>query len=77
MGDYGVERKLCELLLSVNGSDALLDQFAPSIGRGAKKCDIYRLGILVLSLLKGERITQNPPEFPSALPPEIQDFLKR
>jgi len=77
VGDYGVERKLDEFLRSVNGYDSVSDHFAPSIGRGAKKTDIYRLGILILSLLKGQRITHNPPEFPSGLPTEIQDFLKK
>lgn len=77
VGDYGVERKLSELLRSVNKTNAIVDPFAPSIGRGAKKGDIYRFGILVLSLFKGGRISQNPPDIPSSLPSEVQHFIRK
>ncbi|CAG7836539.1 unnamed protein product, partial [Allacma fusca] len=78
VGDYGIERKISELHQSVCGNqDLIIDIFPPSIGRGAKKGDIYRFGILILSLLKGQHVVQNPPDIPSSLPPELQDFLKK
>jgi len=51
------------------------DLFPPSLGRGGKKGDIYRLGLIVLSLLKGRYV--EGPDIPQTLPPEIQDFLKQ
>ncbi|CAG7815452.1 unnamed protein product, partial [Allacma fusca] len=33
--------------------------------------------MLMLRLLKGQLVVQNPPDVPSSLPPELQDFLKK
>ena len=75
VSDYGLECKLDELLQSCNGSPDVADKFAPSIGRGGKKGDIYRVGILVLSLVKGYYVTQNPPPLPDTLPTQLKHFL--
>ena len=78
VGDYGLERKICEFFQNVTGShDFEIDKFPPSIGRGAKKGDIYRFGVLILSLLQGRPVTQNPPEIPPRVPLELQDFLRK
>lgn len=63
---------MCKL---VNPSTAVDDIFPPSVGRGGKKGDIYRLGLIVLSLLKGRYV--DGPEIPQNIPDEMQDFLKR
>lgn len=44
-------------------------------GLGGKKVDIYRLGLLVLSLAIGE-IVQDP-TIPKGLPPDFTDFLRK
>ena len=73
--DYGIERKVTELFKSVNQPPDIQEQFPPSVGRGGKKGDIYRLGLIVLSLLKGRYV--DGPDIPQSLPPELQDFLKK
>lgn len=71
-----MERKICELYQSFNHVPEVPDKFPPSIGRGGKKCDIYRFGFIILSLIKGQ-YAENPPEIPTTFPSELQDFLKR
>ncbi|CAL8138262.1 unnamed protein product [Orchesella dallaii] len=72
--DYGIERKASELYQLVHQNPDVSEHYPPSVGRGGKKGDIYRLGLIVLSLLKGRYI--EGPDIPQTLPPEIQDFLK-
>ena len=53
------------------------DRFPVAIGRGGKKADVYRLGLLALSLALGD-IVQEPVTIPSKMfPPEFRDFLRR
>ncbi len=77
--DYGFERRLHQLIENVNKSPDpdVIDKFAPSIGRGAKKGDIYRVGILVLSLVKGQCVVENPPIIPGNIPVELKDFIQQ
>ena len=38
--------------------------------------DVFQ-GIVLLSLAKGEAVTDTLPEIPTSLPPELQDFLTK
>ena len=49
----------------------------PCIGKGVKKCDIYRLGIVLLSLAKGAIVQDNLADCPSHLPAEFRDFIEK
>jgi len=53
------------------------DKFSVTIGRGAKKGDVYRFGVIILSLIKGQYVNQNPPEIMPNLPLKLKDFLIR
>lgn len=64
-----------ELIKQIDPSGTTDDIFPPSVGRGGKKGDIYRLGLIILSILKGRYV--DGPDIPQALPEELQDFLKR
>lgn len=74
--DYGVERKICEFYQTFNKLPDVPDKFPPSIGRGGKKGDIYRFGVILLSVINGSCV-QNPPEIPNVLPPDLQDFFRK
>lgn len=57
VADYGVERKVVELVAD------FVDCVVPSVypfspGRGGKKSDVYRLGLIILSLFLGKRVQQ-------------------
>ena len=47
------------------------------MGRGGKKSDIYRLGILVLSLTAGSVTPDQYPDIPAGLSPVLRNFLQR
>ena len=76
VADFSIDRRVRELWTR-STSPALEDRFPVAIGRGGKKADVYRLGLLALSLALGE-IVQEPVSIPSKMfPPEFQDFLRR
>lgn len=68
---FSVERKIRELT-----GHYLVDKFPIAIGRGGKKVDVFRLGLLVLSLALGEIVSDAsiPTRLFSA---DFCDFLKR
>jgi hypothetical protein len=75
VGDYSLDKRLADIsLASVNGKGDSC--YPPSLGRGGKKADIYRFGILMLSLIKG-CIIHDVPEIPPTLQPELRDFLSK
>lgn len=56
VADYSLEKRLSD----IHGSSCLAKaehDFPTTQGRGGKKADIYRFGILLLSLLKGEIVS--------------------
>lgn len=57
IADYGVERKIVELVMDFGHSEAP-SVYPLSPGRGGKKSDVYRLGLIILSLFLGERVQQ-------------------
>ena len=79
VADFSIDKRVRELWTRSpsSSSSAPEDKFPVAIGRGGKKADVYRLGLLTLSLALGE-IVQEPVTIPSKMfPPEFQDFLRR
>jgi hypothetical protein len=60
---------------SVNGRGE--NNYPPSLGRGGKKADIYRFGILMLSLINGCIVHDVVPDIPRSLQPDLKDFLSK
>lgn len=76
VGDYSLDKRLSDTFqASVNGKAENI--YPPSLGRGGKKADIYRFGILMLSLIRGCIIHDTVPEIPSNLQPDLRDFLSK
>lgn len=76
VGDYSLDKRLADISQAfVNGKGD--NSYPPSLGRGGKKADIYRFGILMLSLIKGCIIHDTVPEIPPTLQPELRDFLSK
>nr|XP_053628943.1 eIF-2-alpha kinase GCN2-like isoform X2 [Cherax quadricarinatus] len=76
VADYGVERRIVEVV--VEFIDVEFPPVYPlSPGRGGKKNDVYRLGLIVLSLFLGQRVQQIVPTLPSTLSSELKDFVQR
>ena len=47
-----------------------------AIGRGGKKVDVYRFGVLILSFAQGD-IVQDPVVIPNGFNETFRDFLKK
>ncbi|XP_076064689.1 eukaryotic translation initiation factor 2 alpha kinase Gcn2 [Oratosquilla oratoria] len=75
LADYGVERRLIEAVMEFKGQDPP-SLYPSSPGRGGKKGDIYRLGLVLLSLYQGKHITQVVPTLPPSLSTELRSFLQ-
>lgn len=67
LSDYSLDKRLSDIYQS--SCTAKVEHDFPTIqGRGGKKADIYRLGILLLSLLKGSIVTQKEVDIDPTLP---------
>jgi hypothetical protein len=74
VGDYSLDKRLADTFqTTVNGKGE--NNYPPSLGRGGKKADIYRFGILMLSLINGRIIHDVVPDIPQTLQPDLRDFL--
>ena len=60
VADYGIERKCVEAIGEYLHIDVSASKYGypQSIGRRSKKCDVFRFGILMISLYKAERIEE-------------------
>ena len=56
---------------------ALNSQHASAIGRGSKKGDVYRLGVVLLSLSQGRSVTDLVVDLPTNIPKDFHDFLSK
>ena len=72
VGDFSIDKRVRDLYQASRESE---ERFPMAIGRGGKKVDIYRLGLLLLSLAQGE-IVQDP-TVSKGLPSDLTDFLKK
>ncbi|XP_055957482.1 eIF-2-alpha kinase GCN2-like isoform X1 [Patella vulgata] len=79
LADFSVNKRLAELYESVeNARPGVHFCVSPQVvGRGGKKGDIYQLGIMLLSLAEGEKVTTIPPTIPTHLPQIFHDFLTK
>ncbi|XP_076353947.1 eukaryotic translation initiation factor 2 alpha kinase Gcn2 isoform X2 [Tachypleus tridentatus] len=76
VADFSVDKRFYDLYCSTKNENEDQD-YPPSVGRGGKKADIYRLGILLLSLIKGELVTDMHPVIPQSLHTTLHDFLRK
>lgn len=77
VSDYSLNKRLSDIYNS--SCLAKVDHdFATIQGRGGKKLDIYRFGIILLSLLKGTIITDtDTTDLGHNIQPELRDFLSK
>ena len=80
IADFSLGRRVRELIAAANAV-RLEDPYPPSIGRGGKKSDIFRLGLVLVSLVTGRRVEDQLPVLRTvsgcALPASLEDFLGR
>ncbi|KAG8183651.1 hypothetical protein JTE90_005637 [Oedothorax gibbosus] len=76
VADYSLDKKLYDLYRTLTKEEEL-DVYPPTIGKGGKKSDIYRLGVLLLSLVVGELPKTTPVIIPIDLNPTFKDFLNK
>lgn len=57
LADFGVERRCVEVVAEFDRREAT-SSYPISPGRGGKKCDVFRFGLVLLSLCLGERVSQ-------------------
>ena len=88
IADFSLGRRVRELVSLANGV-RLADPYPPSLGRGGKKSDIFRLGLVLVSLVSGQRVQEQLPNLHTLLvaagggggglllPASLQDFLGR
>ncbi|KAF4527599.1 hypothetical protein B566_EDAN015153 [Ephemera danica] len=74
LSDFSLDKRLGDI---VQGANRVSCGLPPELGRGGKKADMHRFGSLLLSLLKGEPISDLVQVVPSNLPNELKDFLER
>ena len=71
VGDFSIDKRVRDLIV---GDDH--EKFPLAIGRGGKKVDIYRFGVLILSFALGD-IVQDPVVLPNGINETFKDFLKK
>ncbi|KAK0182830.1 hypothetical protein PV327_000924 [Microctonus hyperodae] len=76
ISDYSLHKRLSDIYHSMNVKKIEHD-FPIIQGRGGKKLDIYRFGILLLSLYKGVIVTEEKKTLESVYPPELRDFISK
>ncbi len=71
---FSIDKRVRDLMSPEPGEEAE-ERFPSSVGRGGKKLDVYRFGLLMLSLAKGEIVSD--PSIPKRLNSVLCDFLKK
>ncbi|KAK7084017.1 Eukaryotic translation initiation factor 2 alpha kinase 4 [Halocaridina rubra] len=77
IADYGVERRIIEAVTDFCEESKMATTYPFSPGRGGKKGDIYRLGLVILSLSLGERVQEIVPTIPVDLSGDLRSFLQK
>ncbi|XP_035732758.1 eIF-2-alpha kinase GCN2-like [Vespa mandarinia] len=76
LADYSLDKRLSDIYRT--SSLAKVEHDFPTIqGRSGKKADIYRFGILVLSLLKGTIVSEKDVDLAIILQPHLKDFISK
>ena len=76
LADFSIDKKIREVCEETNQLN-VEDVFPQSLGRGGKKSDVYRFGILVLSFSLGYITQDRIPSIPVSLPILLQDFIRK
>ncbi|XP_031785554.1 eIF-2-alpha kinase GCN2 [Nasonia vitripennis] len=76
VSDYSLDKRLSDIYRASSLAKVEHD-FPTSQGRGGKKADIYRFGILLLSLVKGSIVSEKEIEVDSSLQPDLRDFVNK
>ncbi|XP_064621826.1 eIF-2-alpha kinase GCN2-like isoform X2 [Lineus longissimus] len=82
LADYSLDKRIADLYEMVELTRpgvhfSNLENRPATLGRSAKKADVYQLGVMLLSLALGQPVTNSLPEVPTYLPPELQDFITK
>ncbi|XP_077990931.1 eIF-2-alpha kinase GCN2-like [Glandiceps talaboti] len=78
LADYSIGKRLSDLYYSANpAKQAVRFNEDKVVGRGGKKGDILKFGMLLLSLTQGDFITEYPFTIPNTLPQKLQDFIAK
>ncbi|XP_070577673.1 eIF-2-alpha kinase GCN2-like [Ptychodera flava] len=76
LAQYSIGKRLADLYYNANpAKQGVRFNEDKVIGRGDKKGDILKFGMLLLSLCQGDFITDYPVVIPSSLPTKLQDFI--
>ncbi|KAG7210245.1 hypothetical protein KM043_011793 [Ampulex compressa] len=76
LSDYSLDKRLSDLYQLPPLTKTEHDY--PTIqGRGGKKADIYRFGVLLLSLLKGTIVSGNEIDLTIIIQPDLRDFISK
>ncbi|GIX95591.1 eIF-2-alpha kinase GCN2 [Caerostris extrusa] len=75
MADYSLDKRLYDLYRSLANVEEI-NIYPPTIGKGGKKGDIYRLGVLLKSLIDPDA-KMMPVIIPQDLNPTFRDFLQK
>lgn len=75
VSDYSLDKRVYDLYRTLT-KESEIDIYPPTIGKGGKKGDIYRLGILLISLTD-ESPNFSPVKIPEHLNPTFKDFLSK
>ncbi|KAG1661721.1 eIF-2-alpha kinase GCN2 [Nymphon striatum] len=74
LSDYSIQRRILDLLINFSKKN-IIDRYPLSLGRGGKKSDIYRLGLVLMSLAQGKIVSTMVPNIPMSLPTQLFNFL--
>ncbi|KAA0183696.1 hypothetical protein HAZT_HAZT006915 [Hyalella azteca] len=74
IADFCIERILLDAVMNFLNKEAPVTY--GSSGADAKQRDVFRLGLILISLIVGERVTESTPTIPARISLELQDFLK-
>ncbi|XP_060076346.1 eIF-2-alpha kinase GCN2-like [Ylistrum balloti] len=80
LSDYSVDKRLTDLyqLVETNRPGVHFTDHRPvAVGRGGKKCDVFQLGLMLLSIARGEEVVMTTPDIPTVFPIDFQDFLTK
>ncbi|XP_063592060.1 eIF-2-alpha kinase GCN2-like isoform X2 [Penaeus indicus] len=76
VADYGVERRIVEAVLEFKNIQ-VAPLYPQSPGRGGKKGDVYRLGLVILSIHQGRRVQEIVPTLPASLSADFRNFMQK
>ncbi|XP_043271459.1 eIF-2-alpha kinase GCN2 [Venturia canescens] len=76
VSDFSLNKRLSDIYRSSCLAKAEHD-FPTIQGRGGKKTDIYRFGILLVSLFRGALISENDTGWDLNMQPDLKDFLSK